>query len=51
MNKTKGANILIGTMNLLAVGAPMLASQSLNVALNDKKMEQVNFASIKSIES
>ena len=51
MNKTKGANILIGTMNLLAMGAPMLASQSLHVALNDKKMEQVNFASIKSIES
>ena len=51
MNKTKGANILIGTMNLLAVGAPMLAIQSLHAALNDKKMEQVNFASIKSIES
>ena len=51
MNKTKGANILNGALNLLAVSTPMLASQSLQVALTDKKIEQVNFASIKSIES
>lgn len=51
MIKTKSANILIGTMNLLAVGTPMLASQSLHLALTDKKIEQANFASIKSIES
>lgn len=51
MIEKKSAGVIIGAMNLLAIGAPMLASQNLNVHSLDKKMEQVNIASIKSIES
>lgn len=51
MIEKKSASVIIGAMNLLAIGAPMLASQNLNVHFSDKKMEQVNIASIKSIES
>ena len=55
MNEKKSvgeiAGVIIGAMNLLAIGTPMLASQSLHIALTDKKMEQVNIASIKSIEN
>ena len=51
MIEKKSASVIIGAMNLLAIGAPMLASQSAYVHSSDKKMEQVNIASIKSIES
>jgi hypothetical protein len=51
MNEKKTASVMIGAMNLLAIGAPMLANQTLKVQLVDQKMEQVNSASIKSIES
>ncbi len=51
MIEKRSASVIIGAMNLLAIGSPMLASQSLNVHFSDKKMEKVNMASIKSIES
>ncbi len=51
MIEKKSTGIIIGAMNLLAISAPMLGSQSLNMHFSDKKMEQVNHASIKSIES
>ena len=51
MIKKKSASVIIGAMNLLAIGAPMLGRQIQSVHFSDKKMEQVNLASIKSIES
>lgn len=51
MIEKKSAGVIIGAMNLLAIGAPVLASQNLNVQFQNNKMEQLNIASIKSIES
>ncbi len=51
MIKTNSGKALIGAVNLLTIGTPMLANQSFHGALMDNKMEQVNFASIQSIES
>ena len=45
------AHVLIGAMNLLVVGSPMLASQVSHAAPADQKIEELNVASLKSIES
>ena len=51
MFEKKGARAFIGAMNLLAVGSPMLANQVAHSAVTDKKVEMLNVASLKSMES
>ncbi|MBK9324378.1 MAG: hypothetical protein IPM97_15745 [Bdellovibrionaceae bacterium] len=51
MIEKNSARVLIGAMNLLAVGSPMLASQVSHAATADQKIEKLNVASLKSIES
>lgn len=51
MVEKKSAHVLIGAMNLLAVGSPMLAGQVSYAAISDHKIEKLNVASLKSIES
>jgi len=51
MIEKNGARILIGAMNLLAVGSPMLVSQVSHAVTTDQKIEKLNVASLKSIES
>ncbi len=51
MIENTSAGVLIGAMNLLAVGSPLLASQVSHVATADQKVEKLNLASLKSIES
>lgn len=51
MIEKNSARVLIGAMNLLAVGSPMLVSQISHAATTDQKIEKLNVASLKSIES
>ncbi len=51
MIEKNSARVLIGALNLLAVGSPMLASQATHAATMDQKIEKLNSASLKSIES
>jgi hypothetical protein len=51
MTKQKSAHILIGAMNLLAVASPLLTSQVSKAAIHDQKVEKLNRASLKSLES
>lgn len=51
MIEKNSARVLIGAMNLLAVGSPMLVSQIFHTATADQKIEKLNVASLKSIES
>ena len=51
MNNKSSTQIILGALNLLAVSSPMLASHSLHAAVADQKIEQLNVASLKSIES
>lgn len=43
--------VLIGAMNLLVVGSPLLRGQVSHAATVDQKIEELNVASFKSIES
>ncbi len=45
------SGVIIGAMNLVALGTAVQASQISNLHASDKKVEQVNTASLKSIES
>ncbi len=51
MIEKNSARVLIGAMNLLAVGSPMLVSHVSYAATSDQKIEKLNVASLKSIES
>lgn len=51
MIEKNSARVLIGAMNLLAVGSPMLVSQVSHASTADQKIEKLNVASLKSIES
>lgn len=51
MIEKNSARFLIGAMNLLAVGSPMLATQVSHAAIENQKIEKLNVASLKSIES
>jgi|GEM_PF-5396466 len=51
MIEKHSARVLIGAMNLLVVGSPMLPSHVSHAATADQKIEKLNIASIKSIES
>lgn len=51
MIEKNSARVLIGAMNLLAVGSPMLVNQVSHAAAADQKIEKLNVASLKSIES
>lgn len=50
MIKNNNARILVGAMNILAVGLPALTTEAYAVAGADTKMESLNSASLKSIE-
>ena len=51
MIEKNSARVLIGAMNLLAVGSPMMVNQVSHAAKTDHKIEKLNVASLKSIES
>jgi hypothetical protein len=51
MIEKNSARILVGAMNLLAVGSPMLASQVSHAGPADQKIKKLNAASLRSIES
>ena len=51
MIEKNSARVLIGAMNLLAVSSPLLASQVSYASTADQKIEKLNVASLKSIES
>jgi hypothetical protein len=51
MIEKNSSRILVGAMNLLAVGSPMLASQVSHASPADQKIEKLNVASLRSIES
>ncbi|MGZ3742303.1 MAG: hypothetical protein ACXWRE_11660 [Pseudobdellovibrionaceae bacterium] len=51
MSENKGSRMLIGAMNLLAIGVPMLSTQASHAATVDHKIEKLNVASLNSIES
>ncbi len=51
MIEKSSARVLVGAMNLLVVGSPMLASQVTHAATSEQKIEKLNVASLKSIES
>jgi len=51
MIEKNSARVLIGAMNLLVVGSPMLVGQASHAATTDHKIEKLNVASLKSIES
>lgn len=51
MIEKNSARMLIGAMNLLAVGSPLLVSQVSYAATTNEKIESLNVASLKSIES
>ncbi len=51
MIEKNGARVLIGAVNLLALGSPLLVSQVSHATTADQKIEKLNSASLKSIES
>jgi len=51
MVETKGARLLIGGMNILAASSPLLVSQVSHAGTADQRIEHLNMASLKSIES
>jgi hypothetical protein len=51
MIEKNSARFLIGALNLLAVGSPLLTSQVAHAATIDQKIEKLNVASLNSIES
>ncbi|MEN0060249.1 MAG: hypothetical protein AAGB31_15530 [Bdellovibrio sp.] len=51
MIEKNSMRVLVGAMNLLAVGSPMLTNHLSHAATADQKFEKLNVASLKSIES
>ncbi len=51
MFEKKSVRALIGAINLLAVSSPVLANQVSYATTSDQKIEKLNIASLKSIES
>lgn len=51
MNKNNTARALLGAINLITVSSPMLVNQVSYAATTDQKIEKLNVASLKSIES
>jgi len=52
MIEKKSAGLILGALNLLTIGAPAMAANHVTTATStDAKMEQINVASIQSIES
>ena len=50
MNK-KLSRVLLGVLNLLAISSPFVVSPTAHAAATEKKISQVNTASLKAIES
>lgn len=48
---TNKARLLMGALNLLAIHSPMLVTTTAQAVANDHQMDQLNQASLKSIES
>ncbi len=51
MNPSKSVSMLLGAINLLVASSPALANQVAPMTKHEQSIEQLNVASLKSIES